>query len=133
MICGEKVYDTRNATKIADWDNEEFHHDAHFVEEMLYRAPCGTFFLRKIGGEFSENGTTERDEVYNCNRERKGDKLAVISDAEALQFLENHEDEFSFCLYVDNDFAKKLAKKLLKTSQFDFVEKREMTLRYNLA
>ena len=115
MICEDVVYDTEKSTKIAEWCNDEIHTDAHYLAEELYLTQEKTFFLRKIGGAFSPNGTTERDIVYNRDIKVKGDCLSLISKSEAQEWLSMHKFRFQFVLHsgAEDVFLKGVLRTLL--------------------
>ena len=52
-IINGKLYNTKTATKTAEWDNNRSASDAHHYEEVLYKKRTGEFFIYGDGGALS--------------------------------------------------------------------------------
>jgi len=83
-IINKKTYNTETAILIVETDNGRGRSDFNGIEETLYQTKKGTFFLEYWGGAatgYSKSGG-------NWSSEGRG--IKVLSDDEAYEFLERH-------------------------------------------
>jgi len=85
-VIDGKVYDTKTAEAIHDWSNGYYQNDFNFCNETLYRTKKGAWFIYGEGGAMS--GYARRCE---SNSFTGGDGLRVLTEAEALAWLEEHD------------------------------------------
>ncbi|MDD3127563.1 MAG: hypothetical protein WC082_11245 [Victivallales bacterium] len=85
-VINGKLYNTETAKEVFTWSNHYYRNDFHFCEETLYRTPKGAFFVAGEGGPMSKYAVP-----VGSNGRGGGDGLEVLSDAEALAWLEEKE------------------------------------------
>lgn len=83
-IYNGKRYDTSTATQVASYDNGLGHREMQFVEEILYRTQKGAWFLYGQGGAMTRWSQPAGD------MRGSGSDIAVLSENEAQQWLEDH-------------------------------------------
>lgn len=81
-----KVYNTETAEAVHGWENRYYPNDFHHCEETLYRTKKGAWFTAGSGGPMSKYSRS-----CGSNSWTGGDGLEVLTDAEALEWLESHE------------------------------------------
>jgi len=84
-IIDGKRYDTTTATKLATYGNGLDISDFRNVTEILYRTPCGAFFISATGGPYSKYAIVEG------NRRSGDSRIVVLSNKEAQAWLEEHQ------------------------------------------
>lgn len=81
-IIEGKMYDTRTARKVGEWDNGLGMRDIYHAEEALYRKKTGEYFLHGIGGAGSGWSRQEG------NTWTSGEKIAPLTFEEAREWAE---------------------------------------------
>ena len=85
-VINGKLYNTETAEEVFTWENHYYRNDFHYCEETLYRTQKGAFFVAGEGGPMSKYAVP-----VGSNGSGGGDGLEVLSDAEALAWLEEKE------------------------------------------
>ncbi len=85
-IIDGKTYNTDTATLIHEWDNGHSYGDLHYCEEALYRTAKGAYFLAGSGGPGSSFAKKTGSNTWSG-----GERLRLVSEQEALQWLEDHD------------------------------------------
>lgn len=83
-IIKSKLYDTRTAKFIGDYDNSKMGSDLFYYEENLYKKKTGEFFIYAIGGAGSAVAE-QTDGLYV-----DGSKIYPITEEEAKEWVELH-------------------------------------------
>lgn len=87
-IINGKIYDTETATRIHEWDNGRYGGDFSRCEESLNKTPRGAYFLYGEGGPMSKYARSVGQNSYGS-----GSGMAVISESEAMAWLESHDGD----------------------------------------
>ena len=82
----EKVYDTDTADLVSEWDNSLPLSDFKHCKELLYRTIRGRFFLVGEGGGLTQYARN------TGNGYTTGRQLSAMTDGQAVQWLEDHND-----------------------------------------
>lgn len=81
-----KVYDTNNATLVAEASNHGGN-DFRAWSEKLYLTRKGNWFLHGWGGALTEYAT------YYCNGKSSGERISPMTAEEALAWCEKHQQQ----------------------------------------
>lgn len=84
-VINGKVYNTETATQIANWDNGIYGSDFQACDETLYVTSKGAYFVHGEGGAMSR-----WSQPCGSNGTSGGSGIEVLSQAEALEWCENH-------------------------------------------
>jgi hypothetical protein len=84
-VIDGKVYNTETAECIHEWSNSYYPNDFHYCEESLYKTKKGAWFVAGEGGAMSGYARS-----CGSNSWAGGEGLRVLSDEEALGWLEQH-------------------------------------------
>lgn len=84
-VIDGKVYDTRKADLLHEWDNGSYDRDFHFVEEALYRTAKGALFISGRGGPMTEYAVQAGSNTSGSLG------IRVLDPAEAMSWLESHD------------------------------------------
>lgn len=84
-IINGKRYNTETAEEVATWSNGYSRNDFGFEEQTLYRTKKGVFFVYGEGGARSSYAQSVGSSVTG------GDRVQVLTDDEAYQWLEDHD------------------------------------------
>lgn len=82
-VIDGKIYDTKTADCIAEWENQYYRNDFHFCEESLYRTKRGNWFLAGGGGPMSKYARSAGQNSWTG-----GEGLESLTSDEARQWLE---------------------------------------------
>lgn len=85
-IIKNKVYDTRTAQKVGDWDNGYYTNDFNYCAETLYQKKTGEFFLHGEGHALSKYAG------HSGNSSGWGERIIPLTYDEAHEWAENHLD-----------------------------------------
>lgn len=97
-VINSKIYNTATATLLHYWDNGCYRNDFGYCEEELYRTVKGAYFIAGSGGPMSRYAES------HGNSTSGGDGIRIISEAEAIEWLENHEGTDA----LETHFASKI-------------------------
>lgn len=86
-IINGKCYNTETATKLGYWSNGLSYRDFSWCEEALYRTKKGAYFIAGEGGPM-----TGYAESCGQNSRGSGSDLFVVTESEAREWMETHED-----------------------------------------
>ena len=84
-IINRKVYDTNTADLLHEWTNHYFRDDLNFCSESLYRTAKGALFI------YGEGGAKSKYAVNVGNSRTSGEDLYVVSEEEAVDWLEKRD------------------------------------------
>ena len=85
-VINGSFYNTQTAELLHNWSNRRYGNDFRNCEESLYKTNRGAYFIRGEGGAMSKYARS-----CGSNSMCGGDELRVVSEAEAMQWLEEHE------------------------------------------
>jgi hypothetical protein len=85
-VIDGKVYDTKTAECIGNWDNGCYGGDFHRCEESLYKTKNGQFFIAGEGGAMSKYSQSSGENSWGG-----GEGMELLSEAEALAWCEDHD------------------------------------------
>jgi hypothetical protein len=85
-VIDGKVYNTKTAECIGDWDNGCYGNDLDACEESLYKTKKGQFFVAGSGGPRSKYSQSSGSNSWSG-----GEGMALLSEAEALAWCEDHD------------------------------------------
>lgn len=86
-IINNKVYDTKTAQKVGEWDNGQWDNKLYICTEELYRKKTGEFFLYGYGGPGSKYAKAQGN-----NNWTSGEKIIPLSYKAAQKWAEEHLD-----------------------------------------
>jgi hypothetical protein len=84
-IIEGRLYNTKTATEIHQWDNGCYGNDFRNCSESLYKTEKGSYFIAGYGGPMSKYAESHGSSTSG------GDGLRVISESQAIEWLENHD------------------------------------------
>ena len=84
-IISRKEYNTNTADQLHEWTNHYFRDDFNFCRESLYRTAKGALFIH------GEGGANSKYAVNVGNSRSRGEDLYVVSEAEAIDWLEKRD------------------------------------------
>lgn len=85
-VIDGKLYNTETADLIHEWDNGRFTSDFGYCEEALYKTKKGAYFIAGEGGAM-----TGYARPCGTNSTCGGSDIRVLSEAEAMAWLEEHD------------------------------------------
>ena len=85
-IIDGRRYNTDTATEVAEYSNYLGAGDFHTLPEPLYKTPKGAWFIHGKGGP----QTAWAHYVGSGNGRTGGEGMRVLSDEEAMKWLERH-------------------------------------------
>ena len=85
-IISGKIYNTKTANCIADWDNGVYGNNFNQCEESLYQTKKRQFFIAGSGGALSKYA-----ESCGQNSWGGGEGIELLSAQEALEWCERHD------------------------------------------
>lgn len=85
-VINGKVYDTKTAERVAEWDNDYPVNDFHHVDEELYRKKTGEYFLYGSGGPLSQYAE------WHGNSGSGGERIIPLTYEEATKWAEEKLD-----------------------------------------
>ncbi len=80
------MYNTETAELLHEWDNGKYRSDFGYCEESLYRTKKGAYFIAGEGGAMTKYARS-----CGSNSVCGGEGIRVLSEAEAVEWLENHD------------------------------------------
>jgi hypothetical protein len=96
-IIDGKMYNTKTAELLHEWDNGYGVSDFKSCEEELYKTKNGAYFIAGKGGPMSAWAEAVPGSGYGY-----GSGIKPISEAEAVSWLETHEgDEVLLDMFAD--------------------------------
>lgn len=105
-IINGKVYDTKTAECVAQWDNGLFANALGYLSEDLYRKKTGEFFIHGDGGANTKYAT-----VVGSNSWSGGEQVLPMSFVDAKEWAEEHlcGDEYEKIFgKVEEDVSKRI-------------------------
>ena len=84
-VIDGKIYNTETAELLHEWNNDKFTSDFGYCEESLYKTKKGAYFIAGEGGAMSKYARS-----CGSNNTCGSDGLEVVSEAQAMQWLEEH-------------------------------------------
>lgn len=85
-VINGKVYDTKTAERVAEWDNGYPVNDFHHVDEELYRKKTGEFFTCGSGGPLTQYAE------WHGNSGSGGERIIPLAYEEATKWAEEKLD-----------------------------------------
>lgn len=86
-VIGKRIYDTKKAELIHEWDNGFYGGDFRSCQESLYRTGNEQYFICGSGGARSKYAE------YTGNGASGGSGIQLVSKDEAIKWLEEHRGE----------------------------------------
>ncbi len=85
-VIGGKMYDTKVAELVHEWNNGRFCNDFRYRSKDLYKTKKGNWFLYHVGGAMT-------DMAQSCGNNSMcgSSNIEPISSEDALRFLESHD------------------------------------------
>lgn len=116
-IINNKVYDTKTAVKVGEWDNGRWDDRLYRCAEDLYRKRTGEFFLHGYGGPGSKYAVSIGDSNWSS-----GEQIIPLTYQAAQKWAEEHLDgdeyEAIFGEVVEDD-TKTMVAVYLPTSKVE--------------
>ena len=84
-VINGKLYNTKTAEIIYEWDNGIYGNDFRSCEETLYKTKKGAYFIAGSGGAMSKYAVTYGNSTSGSSN------LEVISEKEAIRWLEKND------------------------------------------
>ncbi len=85
-VIDGKIYNTETAELLHEWSNGKFTSDFGHCEESLYKTKKGAYFIAGEGGAMTGYARS-----CGSNSTYGGSGIRVLSEAEAMTWLEEHE------------------------------------------
>src|SRR4030067_2916952 len=85
-VIDGKIYNTETAELLHEWNNGIYENDFRSCKESLYRTTTTAYFIAGEGGAMSKYARS-----CGSNSMCGDDGLKVVSEAQAMQWLEEHD------------------------------------------
>ncbi len=85
-VIDGKVYNTKTAICIGEWDNGCYANDFHACEESLYKTQKGQFFTAGSGGALSKYSQSSGQNSWE-----EGEGMKLLTYDQALVWCEDHD------------------------------------------
>ena len=84
-VINEKVYDTKTAELIHQYDNGRYTNDFRYRSKDLYRTKKGNWFIHHEGGPMTDMAVP-----VGSNSTSGSESIEPISEEHVIRFLESH-------------------------------------------
>lgn len=86
-IINGKIYNTKTAELIHEYDNGIYGNDFRSLDEALYKTKKGAYFIAGSGGPMTKYARICGDS------QSSGEGIKVLSEEEAVTWLEKHDGD----------------------------------------
>ncbi|HHT9136441.1 MAG TPA: hypothetical protein ACFYEK_04260 [Candidatus Wunengus sp. YC60] len=86
QVIDGKLYNTETAELLHEWSNGKFTSDFGHCAEALYKTKKGAYFIAGEGGAMTGYARS-----CGTNSTCGGSGIRVLTEVEAMEWLENHE------------------------------------------
>jgi len=100
QIIGKKIYNTKTAIQIAEYDNGLNGTDFNALEEILYITKKNQFFLCYWGGAATHYAE------HNGNYSSENSGITLFSPEQAYKWLEKNKEIEAIKKYFSNDIKE---------------------------
>ena len=100
QVINKKKYNTETAKLLHEWNNRMFGNDFRSCKESLYKTKNRAYFICGSGGAMSKYAKQYGNSISGGNR------IEVLTEAEAMEWLENYDGTEALVEFFGNQIEE---------------------------